>query len=47
MGKRSKKYLGKIHAFSSQIVDNDLSEMKKILNESNAFLEPSDGKLKC
>jgi len=40
------KMLSKIHRFSSKIAGKDLFEMKKILNESNAFLEPSDGKIK-
>ncbi|MBL4649431.1 MAG: Fic family protein [Aureispira sp.] len=40
------RMLSKIHAFSSKIVGNDFSEMKKILNDSNAFSEPSDEELK-
>ena len=38
--------LSKIHEFSSKIIGNDIDEMQKILEENNAFLEPSEGKLK-
>ena len=40
------RMLSIIHEFSSTIVGPGMLEMQKILEESNAFLEPSEGKLK-
>jgi len=40
------RMISRIHEFSSTIVGNSMFEMQRILEESNAFLEPSEGKLK-
>ncbi|MCH7764567.1 MAG: Fic family protein [Candidatus Marinimicrobia bacterium] len=40
------RMLSIIHEFSSTIFGSSMLEMQKILEESNAFLEPSEGKLK-
>jgi len=40
------RVLSKIHQFSSKIVGEGLHEMRKLLEDSNAFKEPSEGKLR-
>ena len=40
------RMLSKIHEFSSKITGNNFMEMQSYLAESNAFLEPDEGKLK-
>lgn len=40
------RMLSKIHEYSSTIVGSDMDQMQSILKTSNAFKEPSEGKLK-
>ena len=40
------RMLSRAQEFSSTIVSEDMDEMQKILEESNAFLEPTEGTLK-
>jgi len=40
------RMLSKIHEFTSTIIGNNMDEMQNYLEISNAFLEPSEGKLK-
>ena len=38
--------LSRIHEFSSIIVSDNMDEMQLLLEKNNAFLEPTEGKLK-
>jgi hypothetical protein len=38
--------LSKIHEYSSTITGNNMDQMQRILEKSNAFMEPTEGKLK-
>lgn len=40
------RMLSKVHEYSSTIVGNDMDQMQNLLETSNAFKEPSEGKLK-
>lgn len=40
------RMLSRIHEFSSTITGNNIDKMQSYLEESNAFLEPDEGKLK-
>lgn len=40
------RMLSKIHQFSTKVAGNNMDEMQKILEESNAFLEPDEGYIK-
>jgi len=38
--------LNRAHEFSSTIIDEKIAEMQQILEDSNAFLEHTEGSLK-
>jgi hypothetical protein len=40
------RMLARTHEFSAKIVSDDMDEMQILLEESNAFLEHTEGKLK-
>ena len=40
------RMLSKIHEYSSTITGDSMDQMQKLLEESNAFMEPTEGKLK-
>lgn len=40
------RMLAKIHEFSAKVIGDNMEEMQKCLEESNAFLEPEEGYLK-
>ena len=40
------RMLMKIHEFSAKVIGDNMEEMQRFLQESNAFLEPEDGHLK-